>query len=156
MINLLYIDAEPGHGISFKANYRRSYHVTIASTISEALEILQDKPVHLVFADHRQLVQQPLFTSPHQILPILIIVYAGISLQELHKLPDWKHAFQIISKPWQEKEVEEVIQLGAEEYALREKLLKQGVSPADILKTTSKASIDRVKLLLNKANKRNK
>ena len=153
---LLYVDLERSHGISFKANFRRSYDVEIASTISEGLDIIKRNSIQVVFADQRLLAQDSLFNDPNALLPILIIVHSGLVIEELHQLPDWKQTFQIVSKPWNEKELEQVLELAVVEYEQREKLLKLGTPPGEILRITSKASTNRINDLLKKVNKKKK
>ena len=50
---ILYVDDEVNNLNAFKAAFRRDYRILLANSGAEALEILQDKPVHIVIADQR-------------------------------------------------------------------------------------------------------
>ena len=51
--NVLYVDDEKQNLHAFRAIFRRFFNVFVASGGSEALELLENQPIHLVLSDQR-------------------------------------------------------------------------------------------------------
>jgi DNA-binding NtrC family response regulator len=117
--NVLYIDDEAQNLLSFKANFRRdNFTVHTARTVEEALEILKNEIIHVVFCDYKmpkmngEEVLNLIKIGYPDITPVIMTAY----YPDVVSKTSIRH---IIEKPWNLKEIYEIIKLSYTGYLLK-------------------------------------
>lgn len=121
--NILYVDDEEQNLISFKAVFRRDYHIYTALSGEEALNVLEKEDVHLIITDQRM----PGMTGVEfleKIIPeypdIVRIVLTGYSdIDTIIHAINKGQIFRYISKPWDETELRIAIENSKQVYKLQ-------------------------------------
>jgi len=119
-ISILYVDDEVNNLVSFKALLRLKHQVFTAESGTEALEILKNNLVHIIITDQRmpnmtgvQFLESILDVYPD---PIRILLTGYADLNAVIEAVNKGKIYHYLSKPWDEKELEETIQQGYELY----------------------------------------
>ena len=123
VINVLYVDDEPNHFSSFKANFRKDFNIYFAENATEAEIILSKRLIHVLITDQRmpiktgtELLEESVKKYPEQ-TRILLTAYA--STVEIREAFQKGHIFKIIEKPWNDATLRDAIKLGYEVYNLQ-------------------------------------
>lgn len=103
-ITILYLDDESQNLSAFKASFRRTFNVHIASTANEAIELIEKENPQIVIADHRM----PLVTGVEFFErikeefpdPIRILLTAYTSSQTVIDAINKGHIDRYMMKPW--------------------------------------------------------
>ncbi|MBL7942907.1 MAG: hybrid sensor histidine kinase/response regulator [Flavobacteriales bacterium] len=126
LISILYLDDEEQNLVSFRALFRRDYQVFTAITASEAVEVLNNHEVHVVFSDQKmpdlsgveffELIQ-PDFPDP---IRILLTGYADIEavIDAINK----GQVYRYLTKPWDENELRITIENAFDLYNSRKQV----------------------------------
>jgi len=122
---ILYVDDDVNNLTAFKAAFRREYRVLVASSGVEALEILQNRSIHIVIADQRmpQMTGAEFLERVRREFPNPIrIILTGFSdiTAVIHAINEGG-VFRYITKPWQKEEVRMTIEIAHQVYQLKEK-----------------------------------
>ena len=123
-INILYVDDEINNLVSFKALFRLKYHVFTAEGGKEAMEILNKENIQVIITDQRmpemtgvELLESIVETHPD---PIRILLTGYADLNAVIDAVNKGKIYHYLSKPWNEKELEDTIERAFEIYQLRE------------------------------------
>lgn len=114
-INILYVDDEVNNLISFKALFRLKYNVFTAERGKEAVKILDAHDIHIIITDQRmpemtgvELLESLVESHPD---PIRILLTGYADLNAVIDAINKGKIFHYLSKPWNEKELDQTIQL---------------------------------------------
>lgn len=125
-IRVLYIDDEPNNLLAFQASFRRHYEIYTAETVSEGLNILNDKDIQVVIADQRmpKTTGVEFFNIVRKAHPdpVRILLTGYTDLDALIDAINKGEIFRYIKKPWDEMELMTAIQNGHELYQTRRQL----------------------------------
>lgn len=113
-ISVLYVDDEENNLFSFKATFRIKYNVYTAISGSQALEILQKTPIDIIITDQRM----PEMTGVEflekvidiQAEPMRILLTGYTDMSAVIDAVNKGKIFHYLTKPWNEKELEETIE----------------------------------------------
>ncbi|MDB5011056.1 MAG: hupR [Mucilaginibacter sp.] len=134
-ISILYVDDEENNLFSFKATFRIKYQVLTAISGTEALKILETKPVHLIITDQRmpemtgvEFLEKVLIKYPDP-MRILLTGYAdmGAVVDAVNK----GKIFHYLAKPWNEEELDMTIIRAYEKYLEKVQLKDMNEKLAD-------------------------
>jgi response regulator RpfG family c-di-GMP phosphodiesterase len=125
-INILYVDDEENNLLSFKATFRLRYNVLIASSGDHALEILNTKPVEIIFTDQRmpnmtgiEFLEKVLLTHPE---PIRILLTGYSDMNAVIDAVNKGKIYHYLAKPWIEEEINMTIKRAYEMYLDKKKI----------------------------------
>lgn len=138
---LLIVDDEVEVLASLKSMFRRHYTVYTAHRAEEALQILREKPIHVVVTDQRMpgMTGTDFLAKVSEEFPdvvrLMITGYADI--ESVIEAINRGHVYRYISKPWDPAELESMVRQAQEQYELvdeRKRLLRE-LQEANQLKT---------------------
>lgn len=122
-INILYVDDEMNNLISFRALFRLRYNVFIAERGKDAIKILEENDIHIIITDQRmpemtgvELLESIIDSHPE---PIRILLTGYTDLSAVIDAVNKGKIYHYISKPWNEKELEDTILQAFEIYEKR-------------------------------------
>ncbi|MCF0059997.1 hybrid sensor histidine kinase/response regulator [Dyadobacter chenwenxiniae] len=130
-ISILYIDDEEHNLHSFKASFRKQYDITIASSVVEAEEILENRDFCIILADQRMPIMtgvqffEKIRTKYPKPIRILITGHTdiGAAIDAINK----GEVFRFIDKPWDYNYVENAISHAYDIYKTREDLKERNL-----------------------------
>lgn len=122
-INILYVDDEVNNLLSFKALFRLKYKVFTAERGKDAIKILDENEIHVIITDQRmpemtgvELLESILESHPE---PIRILLTGYADLNAVIDAVNKGKIFHYLSKPWDEKELDDTIKRAYEIYLKR-------------------------------------
>jgi two-component system sensor histidine kinase/response regulator len=122
-INILYIDDEAQNLQSFTASFRKDYNIFTTTSAKEAVAILQEKNIHVIFADQRmpamtgvQFFESIMEKHPD---PIRILVTGYTDITSAIDAINKGEVFRFISKPWDHEYVQNAIAQAFDIYQTR-------------------------------------
>ncbi len=117
------MDDEVNNLLSFKALFRLKYKVFTAERGKDAVKILDNNLIHVIITDQRmpemtgvELLESILETHPE---PIRILLTGYADLTAVIDAVNKGKIFHYLSKPWDEKELDDTIQRAYEIYLKR-------------------------------------
>lgn len=121
-IKVLYVDDEENNLFSFKATFRVKYQVFTAISGSKAIDILNEHPdIEVILTDQRmpemtgvEFLKSILPIHPD---PIRILLTGYADLKASIDAVNEGKIFHYLSKPWNEEEVDMIIQKAQQVYA---------------------------------------
>jgi K+-sensing histidine kinase KdpD len=123
--NILYVDDEISNLNIFKNTFRRSYNIFTAESANEGLKILDHEPIDLILTDQRmpemngvEFLKNVIVKYPQ---PNRILITAFTDFDALKDAINEAKIFQYVQKPWDEKDIQQVIDDALELYQLRQK-----------------------------------
>lgn len=123
--SILYVDDEEQNLISFKATFRREYHVFTATSGKEGMEIMHNNDIHLIITDQRmpemtgiQFLEKILPVYPD---PIRMILTGFSDVEAIVEAINTGRVFRYITKPWDERELRMTIENARQLYGLQSK-----------------------------------
>jgi response regulator RpfG family c-di-GMP phosphodiesterase len=123
MHHLLYIDDEPDNLLTFKAVFRRFYHISTAQSAAEAMSLLAQQPIDLIISDHRmpQLTGVAFFEQiKNQYPDIVRIILTGYSdIQAIVDAINKGKVYHYVTKPWKMEELKVILDNALETYDLK-------------------------------------
>ena len=126
-ISVLYVDDEPQNLVSFKANFKRIFNVSLAESATDALEIINSQQIDVVITDHMMpvvsgvdLLERLKVEHPH-IGRILItgVNDINIVIEAINRC----EVYRFLTKPWVKDDLTQTIE--AAYTNAHEKQLKQ-------------------------------
>ncbi|MGI8950021.1 MAG: response regulator [Chitinophagaceae bacterium] len=122
-INVLYIDDEPHNLNSFKASFRRDFHVFIAESAEEGKEILERENIHVILSDQRmpkmtgiEFFESILETYPD---PMRILITGYTDINAVIDAINRGKVYHYLTKPWNDSDIKISIEKAFEVYRLR-------------------------------------
>jgi len=121
--SILYIDDEENNLISFKSTFRRDYHIHVASSGQEALEIMETNSIQLVITDQR-MPDMSGIEFLEQIVPLypdcMRMIMTGFSdLEAVIQAINKGNIYRYVSKPWNREDLKITIDSALEVYNLK-------------------------------------
>ncbi len=122
-INVLYVDDEENNLISFKAAFRRDFSIFCATSVQEAIKILNDNQIHVLITDQRmpgtlgtELLAESAKNYPDQIR----ILLTGFSdIEALKDAVNRGHIFRYLEKPWNDEDLKKTIKESYQVYIIK-------------------------------------
>lgn len=119
-ISILYVDDEENNLISFKANFRMKYNVSIAISGDEAMKIIESKHIDIIITDQRmpnmtgvEFLELVLERFPD---PMRILLTGYADMNAVVDAVNKGKIFHYLSKPWNEEELDMTIKRAYEVY----------------------------------------
>lgn len=114
--NILYVDDEVNNLTTFKAAFRREYNVFACTSPKEAVEVLEKNDIDLIITDQRmpgktgvEFLEEIIPDYPN----IIRMILTGFSdIDDIIKAINSGHVFRYITKPWDERELKQNIDIG--------------------------------------------
>ena len=135
-IRILYVDDEPANLRSFKSVLRRDYHILIAESAAEGMEILSKEKIHIIITDQimPNMTGIEFLESIKEVYPdpIRILLTGYSDIQAVINAINRGGVYRYMAKPWMEDEMRQIIESTYEVYFLREKNKKL---TEDLIKT---------------------
>jgi len=129
---VLYVDDEVDNLRTFELAFRRDFRVVRATDGREALEVLATQPIAIVLSDHRMpgMTGTELLSRVREMAPktVRLLVTAYGDAATLARAINDGCIYRYIAKPWDVREMREVVRQAIELYALeeqRENLVKE-------------------------------
>jgi response regulator RpfG family c-di-GMP phosphodiesterase len=128
-ITVLYVDDEENNLFSFKATFRKKYNVMTATNGNDALEIIRSNQVEIIISDQRmpgltgvEFLEKVIEINAEP-MRILLTGYSDMSavIDAVNK----GKIYHYLSKPWDEKVLEDTIEAAYEIYAARKSTLEK-------------------------------
>ena len=121
--SILYIDDEENNLVSFKSTFRRDYHIHVASSGQEALEIMESNNIQLVITDQR-MPDMSGIEFLEQIVPLypdcMRMIMTGFSdLEAVIQAINKGNIYRYVSKPWNREDLKITIDSALEVYNLK-------------------------------------
>ncbi|PWJ38435.1 hybrid sensor histidine kinase/response regulator [Sediminitomix flava] len=122
---VLYVDDEPQNLVSFRASFRKIYHVLTAQSGPEALEILEEKHQEISVIVSDQLMPKmtgvELLEKARELYPdIMRIVLTGYSdVQDIINSISRGEVYRYITKPWNRDELQVTLDNAIEAFNLK-------------------------------------
>jgi len=120
---ILYVDDERQNLVSFKASFRRFYHIHTAQSGKEALEIMRQHAIDLVISDQRmpemtgvQLFEKILEEFPD---PIRMVMTGYSDMHAIVNAVNKGKIYYYIAKPWKHEELKLILDNALEAYRLK-------------------------------------
>jgi response regulator RpfG family c-di-GMP phosphodiesterase len=124
-IRVLYVDDEEFNLSSFKASFRRNFHIHTAISGPEAIEILKEHTFDIIITDQRmpemtgiQLLEYMLKNYPE---PIRILLTGYSDIQAVIDAINKGQVYRYLTKPWNEDEIRQTVLACYEVLSLRRK-----------------------------------
>jgi signal transduction histidine kinase len=128
IINVLFVDDEEHNLSSFRAAFRRDFHVETCSDPEMAIELVSQNDYHVVVSDQRMpgLSGIDFFSRIHPSNPdqVKILCTAYADIQILMDALNRGQVFRFVSKPWNEDELRVAIIDAYDQHLTRKKLKK--------------------------------
>lgn len=118
--SILYLDDEEQNLLSFQALFRRDYHVFTTTSAQEAVNILNNNNIHIIFSDQKmpevsgvEFFETILHDFPKAVR-ILITGYADIEavIDAINK----GQVYRYVTKPWEPNELRVCVENALEKY----------------------------------------
>ncbi len=125
-ITVLYIDDESNNLHSFRASFRRKYHVLTALSAAEGMKLLNEQDVHIIIADQR--MPQSTGVDFFNIVrkshpdPIRILLTGYTDAEAIVDAINKGEIYRYIKKPWDELELQNAIDNAYDIYITRRRL----------------------------------
>lgn len=124
-INVLYIDDEVNNITSFKAAFRRLFNIFTAESAEEGRKIVEQENIHVILSDQRmpKTTGIEFFQSILEIYPdpIRVLITGYTDINAVIDAINLGQVYKYLTKPWNEDEVKNAINVSYEVYDLRKK-----------------------------------
>ncbi|MEO7530811.1 MAG: hybrid sensor histidine kinase/response regulator [Sediminibacterium sp.] len=125
-IRVLYIDDEANNLLAFQAGFRRHYEIYTAENVTDGMNILNGKDIHVIIADQRmpKTTGVEFFNIVRKAHPnpVRILLTGYTDLDSLIDAINKGEIFRYIKKPWDEMELTTAIQNAYELYQTKKQL----------------------------------
>ncbi len=128
-ISILYVDDEANNLIAFRAVFRTKYTVFTALSGLEGLEILSGNDIQIIITDQRmpnmtgvEFLENVIEKYP---TPIRILLTGYTDMSAIIDAVNKGSIFQYLNKPWDEEELEAVIEKAYEVYLEKVKIMEE-------------------------------
>jgi len=126
-VKVLFLDDEPHNLHAFKAAFRRDYDVLVATTTTEANELLEQNPdVSIVMSDQRmpgvsgvEYLEKVRMSFP---APVRMLISGYTDVESIIDGINRGNIFRYIRKPWEELDIRSAIEEGHRHYVASSQL----------------------------------
>lgn len=153
---VLFIDDESNNLVSFKANFRSEFDITLASNLKEAAQFLEAGVFHIIICDQNMPEGNGIefLTAINKAYPktFKAILTAYKDFNTVKNALNSGVIFRYIIKPWDNNEITQTVNLAYEIFMLREereKLLEELVQAKEDIQRILKESNTRKTKLMN-------
>jgi len=129
VISILYVDDETNNLLAFKATFRTKYIIHTALSGVEGLEILSKNEIHIVITDQRmpnmtgvEFLEKVIEKYPR---PIRILLTGYTDMSAIVDAVNKGEIYHYLNKPWDDDELEEVIQKAYEVYLKKLEVIEE-------------------------------
>ena len=128
-ISILYVDDEANNLIAFRAVFRTKYTIFTALSGLEGLEVLNENDIQIIITDQRmpnmtgvEFLEEVIQKYP---APIRILLTGYTDMSAIVDAINKGSIFQYLNKPWDEDELEEVIQKAYDVYLKKVEIMEE-------------------------------
>jgi response regulator RpfG family c-di-GMP phosphodiesterase len=128
-ISILYVDDEANNLIAFRAVFRTKYTVFTALSGLEGLEILSENDIQIIITDQRmrnmtgvEFLEEVITKYP---TPIRILLTGYTDMSAIIDAINKGSIFQYLNKPWDEEDLEEVIEKAYDVYLKKIEIMEE-------------------------------
>ena len=112
--HILYVDDEADNLLAFRSVFRRYFDISTATGGQEAMQILKEKPIHLLLSDQRMpnMTGVELCENVMQSHPTMVrIIVTGYSeMKPIEDALEEGKVSKYIMKPWNVSELKDIIE----------------------------------------------
>ena len=128
-ISILYVDDEANNLIAFRAVYRTKYTIYTALSGIEGLDIMSKNEIHIVITDQRmpnmtgvEFLEKIIEKYP---APIRILLTGYTDMSAIVDAINKGSIYQYLNKPWDEDELEEIIEKAYDIYLKKIEIINE-------------------------------
>lgn len=128
-ISILYVDDEANNLIAFRAVFRTKYTIFTALSGLEGLEVLSENEIQIIITDQRmpnmtgvEFLEEVIEKYP---TPIRILLTGYTDMSAIIDAINKGSIFQYLNKPWDEEELEEVIEKAYDVYLKKIEIMEE-------------------------------
>ena len=128
-ITVLYVDDEENNLFSFKATFRKKYNVITATNGDDALDIIRNTQVDIIISDQRmpgltgvEFLEKVIEINAE---PLRILLTGYSDMNAVIDAVNKGKIYHYLSKPWDQKVLEQTIEAAYEIYAARKSTLEK-------------------------------
>jgi len=128
--SILYLDDEEQNLISFQALFRRQYNVFTTTSAHEAVDILNNNDIQIIFSDQKmpevsgvEFFETILPDFPH---PVRILLTGYADLEAVIDAINKGQVYRYVAKPWDANELAICVENALEKYRREQELLQKG------------------------------
>ncbi len=128
-ISILYVDDEANNLIAFRAVYRTKYTIFTALSGLEGLDIMGKNEIHIVITDQRmpnmtgvEFLEKVIEKYP---APIRILLTGYTDMSAIIDAVNKGSIYQYLNKPWDEDELEEIIEKAYDVYLKKIEIINE-------------------------------
>jgi signal transduction histidine kinase len=127
--SILYLDDEEQNLVSFQALFRRQYKVFTTTSAHEAVDILNNNEIQIIFSDQKmpEVSGVEFFETilPDFPRPVRILLTGYAELEAVIDAINKGQVYRYVSKPWDENELSICIENALEKYRREQELLSK-------------------------------
>jgi signal transduction histidine kinase len=127
--SILYLDDEEQNLVSFQALFRRQYNVFTTTSAHEAVDILNNNSIQVIFSDQKmpdvsgvEFFETILPDFPH---PVRILLTGYADLEAVIDAINKGQVYRYVSKPWDANELSVCVENAIEKYLREQELLRK-------------------------------
>lgn len=128
-IRILFVDDEEHNLTSFKASFRRKYHIETAISGHDAIALLEQKDVDIIITDQRMPKMTGVEFLEHIIPihpdPVRVLLTGYTDMTAVIDAINKGKIFHYLNKPWNESELDETIQKAYEAFLKKKKIREE-------------------------------
>lgn len=128
-ITVLYVDDEENNLFSFKATFRKKYNVITSTNGNDALDIIRNNQVDIIISDQRmpgltgvEFLEKVIEINAE---PMRILLTGYSDMNAVIDAVNKGKIYHYLSKPWDQKVLEQTIEAAYEIYAARKSTLEK-------------------------------
>jgi light-regulated signal transduction histidine kinase (bacteriophytochrome) len=127
--SILYLDDEEQNLVSFQALFRRQYNVFTTSSAHEAVDILNNHDIQVIFSDQKmpdvsgvEFFETILPDFPH---PVRILLTGYADIEAVIDAINKGQVYRYVAKPWDANELAVCVENALEKYRREQELLRK-------------------------------
>lgn len=130
MIHVLYLDDESHNLTAFRAAFRRVFKVHVTTEPTEAVQLLREHPIEVVISDQKmpalsgvEFFELIMSDFPD---PIRMLLTGHADIDAVIDAINKGQIYKYISKPWNEAELQGLVEEAADQYRRKQSVQQQG------------------------------
>lgn len=130
MIHVLYLDDEELNLNAFRAAFRRVFKVYVTTEPTEAVRILRDHPIEVIISDQKMPALSGVeffeLITPDHPTPVRMLLTGHADIDAVIDAINKGQVYKYISKPWNEAELQQLVEEAASVHAQRKSVAEAG------------------------------